>query len=293
MMLSSKYPIVAAAMNRVSDIKLAIACHNAGITPSLSFMNYVKDDGTIKYDHFRKDLTEFVNRTNSNNVIVSIIVEILLVSEVTEILNSVNIKNIEIIDAYQSSLELISLLKEQHKFNYIVKMSEPNDRIIQLFDGIMLKGKKGAGAVNLTLSDLENEVKKIKLKYPNKFLIASGGIGNSKDIQKLLNAGADAVGVGTLYAVSEESSIGKKAKLKILEASSNDIQPFGPLTQNSLLFKKVDLVDDINNTKSLEIGIKSGFAGHIFVGHGIDHVDRIKTVDEITKELIKDLKNVY
>jgi len=293
MILNSKYPIVVTAMNRVSDIKLAIACYKAGITPSLSFMNYVTDDKHILFDNFKNDLKQFVDETNSNNIIISTIIKVLTISEVINILNHFNIQHIEIIDVYQNSLDLIRDLKKEHRFNFIAKLSEPADTIVSQFEGIMLKGRKGAGAVNKNIDCLELEITNLRKKHPNVFLIASGGIGTSNDIQNLLDAGADAVGIGTLYAVSEESSISYKTKLKMLESSSNDIQFLNNSKQNALLFKNIDLKDDINNTKSLEIGIKSGFAGHVFVGHGIDHIDKIKTVEEITKELVKDLKNVY
>mgnify|MGYP003348685181 CR=1 FL=1 len=53
---NSKYPIIALAMNQVSDAKFAIECSNAGIYPSISLFNYYKNN-TINYERFIRETT--------------------------------------------------------------------------------------------------------------------------------------------------------------------------------------------------------------------------------------------
>jgi hypothetical protein len=54
------------------------------------------------------------------------------------------------------------------------------------------------------------------------------------------------------------------------------------------VFSKLDN-DDFNNTKSLDLGIKSGQYGHIFAGHGIDNISSVLSVQHITDNLTKEL----
>jgi CDP-glucose 4,6-dehydratase len=57
------------------------------------------------------------------------------------------------------------------------------------------------------------------------------------------------------------------------------------LKQNALVFSYTKDTDN-NNTDGLLLGIKGSDKGLIFMGKGIDSVDRIKTVEEIVKELV-------
>ena len=60
---NTKYPILAAPMNRVSDAKLAVAVANAGCIPSFSIFNYIGKGGNINYDFTTKGST----RTNEKD----------------------------------------------------------------------------------------------------------------------------------------------------------------------------------------------------------------------------------
>ena len=105
-----------------------------------------------------------------------------------------------------------------------------------------------------------------------------------------MDAGAYAVGIGTLFAVSEESCVSKETKLKMIESGFKstirmNIDGGESVKQNALLFSYIKDTDN-NNTSGLVLGIKSAKEGLIFMGKGIDSVDRIKTVEEIVKELV-------
>ena len=58
-----KYPIIAATMNQVSDLKLAIACHDAGILPSLSVYNYSLSNTDINLKELENDVKQFQDTT--------------------------------------------------------------------------------------------------------------------------------------------------------------------------------------------------------------------------------------
>jgi NAD(P)H-dependent flavin oxidoreductase YrpB (nitropropane dioxygenase family) len=57
--LGCKYPIVAVAMNRVSDLRLAVACHKAGIYPASHRLTIT--NGVLGSENFRNDLKRYAN----------------------------------------------------------------------------------------------------------------------------------------------------------------------------------------------------------------------------------------
>ena len=64
---NSKYPIIALAMNQVSDAKFAIECSNAGIYPSISLFNYNTFNLLLDDIHFFvKEKNVFFRHLDSN-----------------------------------------------------------------------------------------------------------------------------------------------------------------------------------------------------------------------------------
>ena len=290
MLLNSKYPILVPSMNRVSDVRLAVACHQAGIYPSLSFMSYVPLDGRCQFIRFEQDIRAFIEQTGTKEVLISVIARMLENSKFLEIVKYLGLKHIEIVDAYQSNIDFIRQTRKENGFNIILKTTHPNAELISEVDGVILKGPEGAGTSFDEFGTIQHMVSTVGNQFPNKFVVATGGIGTAQQVKELIDLGANMVGVGTRYAVSEESSISHETKLKMIDASWNDVTKIQKSSQNALIFKTVeDMRDDENNTRSLEIGVKYGHAGHVFAGKAIDNVTAIKTVKEITEELTKDL----
>jgi NAD(P)H-dependent flavin oxidoreductase YrpB (nitropropane dioxygenase family) len=207
-----------------------------------------------------------------------------------EIVKYLGLKHIEIVDAYQSNIDFIRQTRKENGFNIILKTTHPNAELISEVDGVILKGPEGAGTSFDEFGTIQHMVSTVGNQFPNKFVVATGGIGTAQQVKELIDLGANMVGVGTRYAVSEESSISHETKLKMIDASWNDVTKIQKSSQNALIFKTVeDMRDDENNTRSLEIGVKYGHAVHVFAGKAIDNVTAIKTVKEITEELTKDL----
>ena len=65
-----KYPIIAATMNQVSDLKLAIACHDAGILPSLSVYNYSLSNTDINLKELENDVKQFQDTTGTTDILI-------------------------------------------------------------------------------------------------------------------------------------------------------------------------------------------------------------------------------
>lgn len=289
-MLFSKHPILAVPMNKVSDLRLALACHSAGIFPSLSFFNYL-EKGNFDLISFEQDLSTFRNITNSNNLLISMGAYQLLDRKVLEILVSNNFLKIEIIDGLDMfTVPKIQKIRKDLKgkgFQLFVKHIFP--RLIMDTDVVIVKGNEGAGGIaekNYSLKELFNYM---STAFPTLNIIPSGGIKNSADIKYYLDRNACAVGIGSLFAFSKESLISDETKNKVVESSSDKITKIKGKNQNGIVFDEIDH-DDSNNTLSLQLGIKDPTKGHIFVGSSVDAIDSIKTVKEIVDSLMTDLK---
>jgi|LauGreDrversion4_1035100.scaffolds.fasta_scaffold21999_3 NAD(P)H-dependent flavin oxidoreductase YrpB (nitropropane dioxygenase family) len=307
--LGCKYPIVASPMNRVSDLKLAIACANAGIFPSFNIFNWwIPVINKLDITLVDRELKEFRDKASGD----------FLLSVTTDLIANESIYNL-IIDNKVSHLEILDQPHEQSNITLanhdlfrpykdagvkiIPKQLSGHNAKNTIMDGIMLKRKEGAGR-GFEHIDMDKEIIKIKNDAPNLPIILSGGIGTAQDVQKYLSMGCIAVAIGTLLAASEESCINLESKQKMIEATSEDIKRMGngkgqqrPVydiysSQNALVFSELPGTDDINNTRSLAAGVRSPNMGHIFVGVGIDHVKEIKPVNDIIQELVAGLGNI-
>jgi len=290
MLFNCKYPIVAVGMNKVSDVPLAIACHRAGIFPTISVFNYLTKVGELDPQLLKSELEKYINVTSSTDVIVSMTPKEFIMPAVQEILQTLKISHVELLDAVKS--EFFSIFQEAKiNFNHsggkiLFKVLYVSNEL-QKFDGYIIKGSDGAGRSNPN-SSLEDLFKKIRQVYPDAKIIPSGGISTSQQVKHWIENGAEAVGVGTLFAASKESSIGNKAKEQLVNASSEDLKILKDINQRALVFSETS-PDGINNTPGLRIGIKTGTQGHLFAGKGIDQIKNVSTVEEIVQTLIKDL----
>jgi nitronate monooxygenase len=287
----SKYPIIAAAMNQVSDCNLAIACHNAGIFPSISTLTYSKNY-IVNYSDLEKAIDQFQTRTGTNKILISVAIGDLLSRQFYELVKKYNLENLEIIG------NDLNYPNEEKKL-YLEYLSTPNLKLFakvlgrtyvnpKLMHGVILKGKQGAGRSIQSINE-EEELLSIKSEFPSLPIIMSGGIGTSNDIKKYIEMGCIGVAIGTLFAASEESCISKETKLKMIESSADEIKRLDTgAQQNAIIFSRIE-EDDFNNTNSLNIGMKDPTNGHIFAGTGIDHIKSILPVKDIVQLLVEGL----
>jgi hypothetical protein len=300
---SSKYPIICAGMNTVSDLKLALAINEAGCTPSFVAYNYFAIiEGKFVYTPrtMFRDLNEYVNKTGNSNFVLGVSTSQITDNEETlEILKKIRPAYIELFDheflnneKYKTVIEVL----RGHGIKFLAKVLSFKDGIsdiinansTNLVDGIIIKNNKGAGRIAEHGEDLFENLKLIKSLVPEWIVISQGGISNSEDIREHLDAGADAVSIGTLFAVAEESSISLEAKNKMIEASYSDTERIGTANQNAIVLSKQSY-DVENNTIGLRKGIRTGKEGHIFAGAALDHITEILPVSAIIQRLISSL----
>lgn len=279
-MFSSLYPIICAPMNGVSDVSLAVACAKANIVPSLIWYPFSSKD------RFSLAVKQVLTETKDIHVSMSfgdIVINRQMILEL-------GITHIEILEYENSDLtaENKSIINDlrAHGVKIIFKILSLTviDQFIDIIDAVTVKGSEAAGrsARDVNLADI---VAEIKVKYPNLHIIASGGIKNSSDVNRLIAIGACAVSIGTMFAMSKESCIPIEVKNKLLAAEINDISRLkGGARQRAIVFNEQQQ-DDFNNTSGLYKGLQTGTVGHVFVGNAIGTITEIKSVQEIVDYL--------
>ena len=286
---NSKYPIVALAMNQVSNAKFAVDCHNVGIYPSISLFNY----RTLK--EFILDVSYFKDNTGTTDFLFSLNFGDFRYKQVLNIIDKLNIKSIELVVDWPISNDILSgirneIEKKQSKdIKFYLKcndISHLNTGYYNIFDGFILKGNNSAGILGKNSIDLMFSY--AKNKCPEKFIIPSGGIGNKEYFYRFINHGAASVGIGTLFALSEESPIPKESKLAMINKKRSIMINSINHKKGAIVFSKMkNENNDHNNTESLISGITSGGKkGHIYAGTAIENIKEIKPLKQIVEELI-------
>lgn len=282
-------------MNQVSDLRLAIASYEAGIIPSLVITH--NRPGGINL--VEKQLDEFSKHTGNCNLILALPPKF-FTSDIIELVLKYKVSHIELLENIESKHIAPILLLKKFGIKVILKMvyfsketltiGGTNQDAIPLFDAIDIKSSDGASRVFDTNETLIQRYKKIRLKYPKMPIIVTGGISTSAEIKQYLDAGAAAVGLGTVFALSEESCISHEKKLSLINMSYGDVTKVkaGPMYQNAIVFTPTPDTD-YNNSVGLVVGRDSADKGLIFVGKGIDNVNAIKPVAQIVEELTKDV----
>jgi nitronate monooxygenase len=276
-------------MNKVSELNLALAVHHAGGIPSM--MSYCYNN---KYDFFR-DVEIFQKETNFSDIILAIdnkdlihpfYIKKIIELKVSHIVPYIN-ENPLFSDAqkrniYNTSRNILSTMPCKVIELYLEKDMEVIENRIYL-----LKGNDGAGRGHHSTKELfEHYIN----TYPKGNFVPVGGIGTPQDVKHYLDAGAVAVGVGTMFAASFESNLSIEAKTKIVNSSSKNLERLDSnKNQQGLIFDRIDK-DDENNTQSLKLGIATGTKGHVFLGKAVDHIHSIRTAQEVVDYLTSAIK---
>ena len=285
------HPILAASMNQVSDTNLAIACHRAGIMPSISVYTYSPYNGDLNYQELESELKKFQDITGTNKIIVTVSISHMLSLPFLNLAKNCKIEYIETVaddEKFPSeySKEIYFELKRA-SVKFIPKVISSLTVNPMLMDAVIFKKKEGAGR-SFDSIDGDKEIQEIRNKFPSLPLIVSGGISTSCQIKSYLNQGCIAVAIGTLFAAAEESRLSKETKLKMIESSYRDITRLSNgAKQNALIFKELSDKDDFNNTNSLIKGIHDPSTGHVFAGKGIDNIKSIRPIADIVQELVE------
>jgi hypothetical protein len=246
-------------------------------------------------NRFRKEIKTFQDATGSSKILISLSSVDLFKDSVIKLLLDNHIEFLEYIASdhppkFFTFIDRNKTVKQQMKerhgvdFKIITKRLHSQNINSNAVDAIMYKTGDGAGRGEPSANIL-NELEKFKNIYPTIPVIISGGIGCSDDVKKYMSLGCMAICIGTLLAASEESSVSRETKLKMIEATVANISRTAVSNQSALVFSKLP-DDDMNNTYSLIKGLASPDQGLVFAGKGINYVKEIKPVKDIIQELV-------
>ena len=291
-----KHPIACMAMNKVSDLRLAIAVRRAGALPSLSVFNYHVSPTAINTDLLEQDIKNYVNEFGDANILISMSIGGLLDNRIFRIFEEYRVKALEIIlgeeeDNVLTRRQAIDRMQAIRSYGGLIflKSTDFNESLPGI-DGIVLKGPDGAGRGNTRGLSLEYMFNETRNKKPELKIIVAGGIGNSTQVKQYMDGGAFAIGTGTLFAACEESKISLETKEKMIASSATDLKHLSNGAQQLALVFNEFKEDNFNNSWGLAAGIKNTNKGHIFAGKGIDYVTRIKSAAEVVTDLVAELQ---
>jgi len=277
-------------MNQGSDIKLALAVQTAGAFPSLWV------------DYSNNELTKSnFDQLKSNNILIPIVRETLSDHKTLELIDKYNISHCELLatnkegdyndlDEWLNLPTTIAALKFiKRKTKIILRLRDVIDITkYPIFDAFSLKGSDSAGKTGT--KPVREFFKEMIDRYPQCSLIPMGGVGTAEDVQWYMNNGALAVGVGTLFALCEESPLTQDVKTALI-SKTKSITNLPDTKQNCvILADKLLNESEWNRPDSLKRGIEGdGTQGHIYMGHGLKNVTHVRSCEELVNYLISKL----
>jgi len=288
-----------------------LACWDAGVFPSLMIPFQQEDLQTAMSPEARRDainqtLLEFKKSTGSCNVVLGLsyveledvaTMKLIVDHQVShvELFNAVDKTKLynPMRDKYQNLYQtwFVKKLKTYSSIQFMERCRQISSS--NLGTAICLRGSDAAEGTNTELitQDMFDQQQQLT---PDAVIIPYGGVGTPEQVAYYLNAGAVAVAVGTLFAACQESPLSEATKRAMIAASVNSVVRTPDSNQNIL---PLGALNDILNSKSqsganrdssLHLGIYgNGTVGHIYAGHGIQHVNRIRTVKETVEYLLK------
>jgi nitronate monooxygenase len=182
-------------------------------------------------------------------------------------------------------------------------------------DGFIAVGQ-GAGG-HAGNNPLQVLVPALKKKYPNKIVIAAGGIASGDGILSALSLGAEGVSLGTIFIASKEATVSEDYKQAIVDSGMDNIvmttkisgtpcsivdTPYAKkigyeqtwlekfLSKNSTTKKYFKMLVQLRGMKNLEKSIKPASYQTLWVvGKSAEFVHEILPVSQIIENLKKEL----
>ena len=278
---NSRYPIICTPMNLVSDAKLAVACNKAGIVPSL-----------VGSSDLEEQLKEFRESCPKGDLVLAADLHMRLSKHLVYLIalyRKYGVSHIQVLNNSNSNSNTLKLLNSEVDIKIIYKSLRPMDLSKMLHcDAIDLKSPDAASRVRVTGQTTMERFLEQKAINPNLPIIVTGGISTSAEIKMYLDAGAEAVGLGTMFALSEESRINSDKKLEMIKKSFSDVMSIGKNRMNGIVFSKTPDTDD-NHSDGLKLGRDTIDRGVIWAGKALNNITAIESVQTIVDRLTKEL----
>jgi len=304
--LGIKYPVIMAPMFLVSNAKMLIAAGKSGISGAIPALNFRTDK------EFRKAISEIRQHTSAP-IGVNIIVNKSNPKAAQQLDTCVELNVDYIITSLGSPEEVIRRCKPKGikvfcdvvDLNYAKKVETLGADAI-----IAVNNKAGGHAGNLPPEEL------IPLLASNCSIpiISAGGVGNYKELKKMLDLGACGVSVGSIFIACTESDVSQEYKQACVDYGAKDIvmstkvsgtpctvintpyvQKIGTkqnwferlLSKSKRLKKWIKMLTFVKGMKSLEkSAFKATYKTVWCAGPTIENVTAIKPISEIVDDLV-------
>jgi len=305
-MMGIDYPIIMAPMFLVSNTKMIIEALNSGITAAFPALNYRTDEA------FRDAITE-IKKATDKPFGINLIVNKSNVKYKAQLDTCIEMKVDFIITSLGSPRETIRRCKEHGikvfcdvvDLNYARKVESLGADAV-----IAVTSQAGGHAGNMKAEELIPLLRK-ECNIP---VIGAGGVVRNEDLKKMLELGADAVSVGTVFIASKECGVSDDYKQALIEYKGKDVvlsenlsgtpltvintpyvQKVGTkssgltkmLLKNKRVKKWVKMFVAVKGMKAIEKAAFSATYKTFWVaGPGIEHIHSIKPVKEIVKDIV-------
>ncbi len=293
-----KYPIIQGGMVWCSGWKLASAVSNNG---GLGLLGAGSMHPEILLEHIRK-----TKKATNNPFGVNVPMFYPQLSEIMEIIAS---ENVPIVFTSAGSPKLWTdwLHKKGIIVTHVVSSSlfakKCEDANV---DAVVAEGFEAGGhngREETTTMALIPSVRK-STSLP---LIAAGGIGNGQSMLASMALGAEAVQIGSLFAISKESSAHESFKNFVINLKEGDtklalkqLSPvrlikndfFNKVNQAELKGANIEELTNILGKRRSKIGMFEGdlTEGELEIGQNSAYFDKILSVDEIFKNLLSEFE---
>jgi nitronate monooxygenase len=307
-MLGIEYPIIMAPMFLVSNTTMVIEAAKAGITGAIPALNYRTDDD------FRKALEEIKKATdkpfginliaNQSNIRLEEQLKTCVDFEVPFIITSLGSPQL-IIDACKK--------KGAKVFCDVVDLTFAQKVEAMGADAVIaVNNLAGGHAGNLSPEEIITLLKN-NCKIP---VISAGGVGNGKDLKKMLDLGACGVSVGSPFIASIEAPVSHEYKQACVDYKAKDIvrttklsgtpctvinTPYVQkegleqnwfekmLSKNKSIKKYVKMLTFYKGMKMLEkAAFSASYQTYWCAGKSIEDVHSIRPITKIVEDLVAD-----
>ncbi len=313
-----KYPIIMAPMFLVSNLPMMKAAIDSGIMGAFPTLNY---RGENELSTILAELNSYKSNGKSGNYGVNLIVQKS---------NPLYTKHLNIcveakVPFYITSLgSPADVIEKAHSYGGKVYCDVTNIAHAQKCyslncDGFIAVGQ-GAGG-HAGPNPLHILVTSLQKHFPDKPVIAAGGIANGSGILSMLALGAAGVSIGTRFIATSESTVNDGYKNAIVESKMEDIvltekisgtpctiinTPFAKkigykqnwfeklLSKNSTTRKYFKMLVQFRGMQKLSASVQPGNYKTLWcAGQSVELIDEIKPVSEIVAKMINEYDHAF
>jgi nitronate monooxygenase len=309
-MLNIKYPIIMAPMFLVSNVEMIVQAVESGIAAAFPALNYRTDE------ELRSAIKEIKSRTskpfgvnlivNKSNPKFPQQLDTCVELGVGFFITSLGNPKIVIEKSHPKGIKVFC---DVTNLEYAQKVAEQGADAL-----IAVSSQAGGHAGKISPKELISTLKDANFGIP---IVSAGGVATSAQLKEMLDFGADAVSVGTIFIASNECGVSDDYKQALVDYGGNDVVLTSNLSGSPLTvintpyvqkvgtkanwlnrmmykhkrFKKIIkllvAVQGMNQIKKAAFG--ATYKTYFVAGPSIEHIKAVRPLKDIINDLIKDL----